>query len=116
PDLTGAFIDGDVCRSSGGTSSIRATVCNRGKKAVGASMPATFYRGSPESGQTLCVARTDGPVPVGGCMQVTCNAAGPVSGDLTMVVNDDGRGAASTAECNAANNRDRVTVRACDVR
>jgi len=116
PDLTGAFIDGDVCRSSGGRSSLRATVCNRGKKAVGAAMPASFYRGNPEAGETLCVAYTEGPVPVGGCMQVTCDAAGLVSGDITMVVNDDGKGAPATAECNAANNRARVTVQTCDVR
>jgi hypothetical protein len=116
PDLTGAFIDGDICTSSGGVSTLRATVCNRGKKAVGAAMPASFYRGDPEAKDTLCVAHTAGPVPVGGCMQVTCDVTGLVSGDITMVVNDDGRGAQATAECNAANNRDRVTVRACDVR
>jgi hypothetical protein len=116
PDLTGAFLEPNACRGPADAATLRATICNRGKKSVGAAMPAAFYRGRPEGHDMLCVAHTEGQIPVGGCMQVSCAAGAPVSGDLTLVVNDDGTGAPAIAECDTANNRDSVTVRACDVR
>jgi hypothetical protein len=113
PDITGALYEDKVCAASAGGVTLTATVCNRGKKAVGADMPATFYRGDPAAKEILCVSYTKGPVPVGGCLDVSCEVPGAVSGKITMVVNDDGKGGMTTVECNADNNVDTVTVGKC---
>jgi len=114
PDITGALYEDKVCAASAGGVTLTATVCNRGKKAVGADMPATFYKGDPASKEILCVSYTKGPVPVGGCLDVSCEVPGAVSGKVTMVVNDDGKGGMTTVECNADNNVDTVTVGKCE--
>lgn len=113
PDITGALYEDKVCAASAGGVTLTATVCNRGKKAVGADMPATFYRGDA-GGEILCVSYTQGPVPVGGCLDVSCEVGGAVSGKVTMVVNDDGNGGMTTVECNADNNADFVSVGKCE--
>jgi hypothetical protein len=92
---------------------LTATVCTRGKKVVGADMPATFYKGDPASKEILCTSYTKGPVPVGGCLDVSCDVTGGVSGKITMVVNDDGKGGMTTVECNPDNNTDTVTIGKC---
>jgi hypothetical protein len=117
PDITGALSEDDVCIvSSGGDVTLTATVCNRGAKAVGADMPATFYRGEPAAGEVLCVSFTPGPVPVEGCLLVSCTIDGAVTGEITMVVNDDGGGGQTTVECNSDNNQDTVTIESCVVK
>ena len=117
PDITGALSEDDVCIvDSSGDVTLTATVCNRGAKAVGADMPATFYQGEPADGVVLCVSYTQGPVPVQGCLQVSCTIDAAVSGQITMVVNDDGGGGQTTVECNSDNNRDTVAIESCVVK
>lgn len=113
PDITGALSDDKVCAATANGFSLTATVCNRGKKAVGADMPATFYQGDPADKKVLCVSYTKGPVPVGGCMEVSCDVTGMVTGKVTMKVNDDGNGGMTTVECNTANNTDDAMVARC---
>jgi hypothetical protein len=114
PDITGALAADKVCSATAtGGVTLSATVCNRGKKAVGADMPATFYQGEPADKQVLCVSYTQGPVPVGGCLEVSCTVNGMVKGKVTMKVNDDGNGGMTTVECNGNNNVDDVVVAKC---
>jgi hypothetical protein len=113
PDITGALYADKVCAQSAGGVALTATVCNRGKKAVGADMPATFYKGDPAMKQILCTSYTQGPVPVGGCLDVSCETKEEVMGTVTMVVNDDGNGGMTTVECDSANNKDDVLVTNC---
>ncbi len=113
PDITGRFNEGRVCEFTSEGIFLVAQVCNRGAKAVGAAMPATFYLGEPELGNILCVSYTSGPVPVGGCMEVSCDVGFSVSGEVVMVVNDDGAGGQTTIECNSDNNTDRTNLQLC---
>jgi hypothetical protein len=85
---------------------------------VGANMPATFYKGPPADGQVLCVSYTSGPVQLGNaCLPVSCtlDAQDVVGFDIYMLVNDDGKGHATTEECNTDNNTDKVKVADCPV-
>ncbi len=109
PDITGD-VDESVCQTSGEERLLTATVCNRGTRTVGASMPATFYVGDPADENLLCVSFTEGPVPVGGCLEVSCIIDVDIQGKITMVVNDDGQGGRTTTECNDNNNSDDVTI------
>jgi len=113
PDITGDIDQETVCQQGGGETRLLATVCNRGNKAVGASMPATFYLGDPEDGEILCVSYTSGPVPVGGCLEVSCKIDQDVSGTVTIFVNDNGTGERTTVECNSDNNTDSVQISDC---
>ncbi len=116
PDITGKLDQDNVCATVGSSVQLTATVCNRGLKAVGADMPATFYRGDPMDNDILCVSFTNGPVPIGGCLEVSCELTGMVSGVVSMVVNDDGMGGQTTVECIDLNNTDTVTVGSCGPR
>ncbi len=116
PDITGALSEDDVCVVSAAGVTLTATVCNRGAKAVGADMPATFYQGDPAEGQILCVSYTQGPVPVQGCLDVSCAVDAEITGEITMVVNDNGGGGQTTVECNSDNNRDTVSIESCVVK
>ncbi len=116
PDITGALSEDTVCVVSGDVVTLTATVCNRGAKAVGADMPATFYQGDPADGQILCVSYTQGPVPVQGCLEVSCAVDAEITGEITMVVNDNGGGGQTTVECNSENNTDHVTIESCVVK
>ncbi len=116
PDITGALSEDTVCLVSAEGVTLTATVCNRGAKAVGADMPATFYQGDPADGQILCVSYTQGPVPVQGCLEVSCAVDAEVTGEITMVVNDNGGGGQTTVECNSNNNTDHVTIESCVVK
>lgn len=116
PDITGRFADDDACVTGSNSSKVflQATVCNRGKRAVGAELPATFYRGDPSEDDVLCTSYTDGPVPTGGCKLVYCEIGSDAAGEeITIVVNDDGNGGRSTVECRPDNNTDSTIVDSC---
>jgi hypothetical protein len=119
PDITGVLDKSNACTLSGQDVVLKAKVCNRGLRAVGADMPATFYLGEVKPENILCVSKTAGPVPVPGCLEVTCNAPGakiPDNATITMVSNDDGTGSgATTKECVMDNNTDFVVIEKCDV-
>jgi hypothetical protein len=110
PDITGKLLADKVCKNVVGGSELTATVCNRGKRAVGAALPATFY---DKDNQVLCTSYTSGPVPVGGCLEVTCQVPSGVAGEITMKVNDDGKGGRTTIECLDSNNTDKVSIDTC---
>lgn len=113
PDITGK-LDGDPCVTlPNGDIEISSTVCNRGNKAIGAAMPATFYLGDPMDGNILCTAFTANPVPVGGCEVVSCTVPSSVSGTVTVVVDDDGAGGQLAAECFEDNNTDTIEIFDC---
>jgi hypothetical protein len=117
PDITGRIAASTACQYNGRKVTLNATVCNRGKRAVGAALPATFYLGDPAHQQRLCVSYTQGPVPVGSCLDVSCEIDTPITtaATITMVVNDKGDGSRVTVECNYDNNRHSVDVARCDV-
>ena len=116
PDITGRLATGATCIDYGTGVALRSTVCNRGKRAVGAELPATFYVGDPANGEVLCTSYTDQPVPTGGCLEVECALSVDVAGkDITLVVNDDGSGRPKTVECRDNNNTDVINIDKCFV-
>ncbi|MCH2108574.1 MAG: hypothetical protein MK135_04550 [Polyangiaceae bacterium] len=118
PDITGRLEKDNACVSLSRGKVLRSTVCNRGRRAVGAELPATFYKGDPADGEVLCTSKTDGPVKVGnnGCSVVECEFSGELGDtEITVVVNDDGSGRPRVAECRPDNNRDTVTIDSCSV-
>jgi hypothetical protein len=118
PDITGRFTDDEPCVRGGMSQQVylQATVCNRGRRAVGAALPATFYLGDPAGGQILCTSYTEGPVPTEGCLLVYCAIDGSAEGQtVTMVVNDDGMGGRTTLECRPDNNQSTILVDKCEV-
>jgi hypothetical protein len=112
PDITGELED-TTCSITEGQTTLTGTVCNRGNKAVGSTLPATFYLGDPEDGVILCVAYTEEPVPVEECREVSCTIANEIAGVITMVTNDDGMGGQTTLECFTNNNSDVIEIDAC---
>jgi hypothetical protein len=113
PDLTGELGDG-ACTPAQAAVTLRASVCNRGTKSVGAGVPASFYLGDPQQGGTLlCAAFTQDPIPVGECREVACDYAGAVDGAVTVVVDDDGQGDQVALECFEGNNTDLLEVAGC---
>ena len=116
PDITGSFNeDNDTCVVRGTSILLNATVCNRGKRAVGAALPATFYEGAPEDGKILCTSFTSGQVPTGGCLRISCSLeGGSATGLITMVANDDGKGGRNVKECNTVNNTSTKTIADCE--
>lgn len=120
PDITGRFTDDEPCVTGGesGRIYLQATVCNRGKRAVGAALPGTFYVGDPAQNQVLCTSYTDGPVPTGGCKLVFCEVSPEranelVGEEINLVVNRDQSGAAATVECRPDNNRSTTKITNC---
>ncbi len=116
PDITGQLDKADVCTRVGGTVTLTGRVCNRGLRVVGADMPATFYLGPPAMGHVLCVSYTKGPVQLGNnCLPVSCAETEPIGpgAEIYLIVNDDGKGHATTEECNTSNNTDKVVVDQC---
>lgn len=114
-DITGR-LDATICRDDGAETRLVSTVCNRGERAVGAALPATFYLGPPEDGNVICTSFTPGPVPVGGCLEVSCELTEDIEdADVHVRVNDDGSGGATTFECEEDNNDDVVRVAECNV-
>ncbi len=112
PDITGE-LDDAVCSIEEGQTVLTGLVCNRGKKAVGSTLPATFYLGDPADNVILCVAYTQEPVPVDECREVSCLVANEIEGLITMVTNDDGMGGKTTLECFDNNNSDTIEIDAC---
>jgi len=117
PDITGR-IDRDACQLTGNTATLTVNICNRGKRAVPAAVPVTFY---DDQNAVLCTGITDGPVPTGaGCKPVSCIIQGS---DINRVIgktvrinaNDDGKMPPNraTVECNYLNNGDSITITVC---
>ena len=115
PDITGRIDEGSACKIEGSTTSLVATLCNRGNRPVGAALPATFYLGTVAPENVLCTSYTAGPVPVGDCLEVSCVIDASVTCDITMVVNDDGNGGQITVECISDNNDDTANITNCNV-
>jgi hypothetical protein len=115
-DITGVM-DKNVCQTSTLGVKLTAQVCNRGLRGIGASMPASFYLGDVAADKLLCQAETTGPVPVGGCLPISCNIPMPVpaGSTITMVVNDAGHGNRVVDECIYANNTSRINIMNCVV-
>jgi hypothetical protein len=92
---------------------LRATVCNLGNAAASPRLPVAFYAGArADPSNLLCVAYTDGPLPVcNECLPVACKVSmiravppeGPV---VTAVVNDDGMGGHTEMECTVDDDSD----------
>jgi hypothetical protein len=119
PDITGVLDQDNLCATSASGTTLTAQVCNRGLRTVGADMPATFYLGDVEPGNILCISYTQGPVPEGNCLPVSCSIDQSIEANstITMVVNDDGTGrGATTEECNLDNNTDGVQIFGCVVK
>jgi len=113
PDLTGK-LDKQACVIEGTAITLTGKVCNRGSKAVGADMPATFY---DEANKVLCVSHTTAPVKgKDDCQPVSCEIKEKVTGKITMKVNDDQGGGQTAKECNSANNTDSVTIDGCMIK
>jgi len=68
-------------------------------------------------GIILCQTETSGPVPVAGCLPISCTVseAVPPGSTITMVVNDAGRGQRVTDECHYENNTSSVLIDRCAV-
>jgi len=116
PDITGKLEPEELCVADGDMLSLSATVCNRGKRAVGAALPATFYAGDVADGQILCTSYTSGPVPIGSCLEVSCLLAEAITKKtvITMIVNDDGMGGRTTLECDTTNNSSTIEIEKCE--
>ena len=112
PDITGK-LDEATCSIADGQTIMTGLVCNRGQKAVGSALPATFYLGDPAEGNILCVAYTEEPVPVEECREVSCAIDNEIMGTVVMVTNDDGMGGKTTVECFENNNSDMVEIEGC---
>jgi hypothetical protein len=112
PDITGE-LDDQTCVAGQAKVVLTSTVCNRGNKAVGANLPATFYLGDPADKNVLCVAYTAEPVPVSECREVSCEIDGSVNGIITVVVDDDGQGGQAALECFENNNTDTIEIINC---
>ena len=107
PDITGKLDLDTLCAWAG---TFTATVCNRGKRAVGSLLPATFY---DDTMAVICTSFTEEPVPIGECRPVSCDLPMSVGGLITMIVNDDGNGGRTTVECNTDNNTDSLRIGLC---
>jgi hypothetical protein len=118
-DITGALDPADVCTATAdGKVKFTGKICNRGLRGVGANMPAAFYVGNVDAGNSVCETVSDGPVPVGGCASITCEVSGmAVAGGstITMVANDAGGGTRIVDECNYDNNTSSVMIQECTV-
>jgi len=130
-DITGLLDPADACQlvpdpQNPGMFGVKfqGQICNRGLRGVGANMPATFYLGGGDSGALgapVCgPVTTNGPVPVGKCLPISCTANAaqvPPGTTITMVVNDAGGGAPGSNrivdECNYINNTSSVVIPMC---
>ncbi len=112
PDITGELSE-QSCISGQDEVTLTSTVCNRGLKAVGANLPATFYLGDPADGNVLCTAYTSEPVPIAECREVSCKIDASIQGLITVVVDDDGQGNQFALECFEDNNTDSIIIEDC---
>ena len=109
-DVTGKLDVASICRIRGNKHVLTARVCNRGRRAVGSQLPATFY---DKDGKILCVSYTTNPVQGNNdCQPVTCEAdPARTTGIIKIVVNDDGKGGRTTIECREENNSDQLEIK-----
>jgi hypothetical protein len=109
-DVTGKLDVSSICRIRGNKVVLTARVCNRGRRAVGSQLPATFY---DKDGKILCVSYTTLPVQGNNdCQPVTCEAdPAQTVGTIKIVVNDDGKGGRTTIECREENNSDQLEIK-----
>ncbi len=118
-DITGALDPADACtQTADGKVTFTGKICNRGLRGVGANMPAAFYLGDVDAGKSVCETVSNGPVPVGGCASITCEADGAAvsaGATITMVANDAGGGMRLVDECNYDNNTSSVVIPSCVV-
>ena len=114
-DVTGKLDRSSICSIKGNIVTLTARVCNRGKRAVGSKLPATFY---DSMGNVLCVSYTAEPVQGNDdCKNVSCEVdRSKVMGIIKMVVNDDGKGGRTTVECRSENNSDQLELKPTDCR
>ncbi|MBO5753131.1 MAG: VCBS repeat-containing protein [Proteobacteria bacterium] len=118
PDITGKLNKDNLCGRDKESNKITLTgvICNRGTKMVASKMPASFYEVLEDGslGQKFCTAYTAANVPVGDCLDVSCELDDiPIGIQVRMISNDDGEGGRTTVECNENNNTDEVTLEAC---
>ncbi|MBQ9817677.1 MAG: VCBS repeat-containing protein [Proteobacteria bacterium] len=118
PDITGKLDKDNLCIKSGSGITLHGVVCNRGTKAVGSKLPASFYAVDKDGnlGEKFCTAYTSANVPIGKCLEVSCEIT-EVPGNIRirMVTNDDGKGGHTTVECNPDNNTDEILLNGCKV-
>jgi hypothetical protein len=114
-DVTGKLDRSSICSIKDNIVTLTARVCNRGKRAVGSKLPATFY---DSMGNVLCVSYTEEPVQGNDdCKNVSCQVdRSKVMGIIKMVVNDDGKGGRTTVECRSDNNSDQLELKPTDCR
>ncbi|HET6281389.1 MAG TPA: VCBS repeat-containing protein, partial [Polyangia bacterium] len=112
-DVTGKLDIVRACRVKGQKVTLTGRVCNRGSRAVGSKLPATFY---DKDNKILCVSYTADPVQSNNdCKAVSCVVDGDsVQGIVRMVVNDDGKGGRTTVECRSENNTDQIELKLSD--
>ena len=117
-DITGALDPSTACQLTADNQVIfTGRICNRGLRGVGSNMPAAFYLGDDRA-TPLCQTETPGPVPKGGCQNITCTIPKmevPTNSNITMIVNDVGGGNRLVDECNYDNNTATVKVEKCNV-
>jgi hypothetical protein len=117
-DITGALDPSTACQLTADNQVIfTGRICNRGLRGVGSNMPAAFYLGDDRA-TPLCKTETPGPVPKGGCQNITCTIPKmdvPTNSNITMIVNDVGGGNRLVDECNYDNNTATVKVEKCNV-
>jgi len=115
-DITGALDAATACQLTADNKVIfTGRICNRGLRGIGSNMPAAFYLGDDRT-MPLCQTETPGPVPKGGCQDITCTIPKmdvPINSTITMIVNDVGGGNRLVDECNYDNNTAKVVVERC---
>lgn len=107
PDVTSDTLS---CKMMDGNTLLSAEVCNRGVKTVGAGLKAAFYKGDPNDKMVLCVATTEVSLDAEQCAVVSCEVVGAVTGEVTVIGNDDGMGGKTTLECIYTNNDDAASI------
>ena len=120
PDITGKLNKDNLCTKTGSGIILTGKICNRGTKMVASRMPASFYRVNEDGsiGKKYCTAFTGANVPVGGCMDVSCEIEDSdieIGMKVRMISNDDGNGGKTTVECNEDNNADEIVLTTCGV-
>ncbi|MGB1015678.1 MAG: hypothetical protein ACPG4T_16190, partial [Nannocystaceae bacterium] len=100
--------DPGTCSFDGQQTTLTAEICNRGAKTVGAGLPVTFYAGDPMDAMILCTGYTADVLPPSECANVSCTSMGEVTGQVSVVGNDDGEGGKTTLECVDSNNGDSI--------
>src|SRR5262249_25408548 len=117
-DITGALDATTACtQDAAGNVIFTGRICNRGLRGIGSNMPAAFYLGDDRT-MPLCQTETPGPVPKGGCQNISCNIAKadvPTNSTITMIVNDVGGGNRLVDECDYENNVADVVIEKCTV-